>query len=65
MNLTIKSSGDDVKTIQEMLAEMGFQPGSVDGLYGGKTEVAVIKFQEEQGLYADGVVGPNTWNAIF
>ncbi|WP_185972740.1 peptidoglycan-binding domain-containing protein [Shewanella hanedai] len=64
MNLTIKSSGDDVKTIQEMLAEMGFQPGSVDGLYGGKTEVAVIKFQEEQGLYADGVVGPNTWNAI-
>ena len=64
MNLRENSKGEDVKTVQEILARLAYNPGPIDGWYGDKTESAVIRFQEEHGLYADGVVGPNTWRAL-
>jgi hypothetical protein len=36
----------------------------VDGDFGPKTEEAVEAFQSDQGLYIDGVCGPNTWGAL-
>jgi peptidoglycan hydrolase-like protein with peptidoglycan-binding domain len=36
----------------------------VDGVYGGMTEYAVIRFQQNQGLNPDGVVGPATASAL-
>lgn len=38
---------------------------TVDGLYGEDTYAAVVRFQKSKGLYADGVVGLNTWRAIL
>jgi hypothetical protein len=38
---------------------------SGDGIYGGKSEQACIKFQKEHGLKADGVVGKITWDTTF
>jgi peptidoglycan hydrolase-like protein with peptidoglycan-binding domain len=32
-----------------------------DGDFGPKTKRAVIVFQKKNGLYADGIVGKNTW----
>ena len=37
---------------------------NVDGIYGPKTEAAVIAFQRVFGLTPDGIVGPATWYAI-
>lgn len=54
-----------VRQLQEGLAFFGFHPGSVDGVYGGKTEDAVEDWQEKARIYADGVFGPSsttTWN---
>lgn len=64
MLLKNNSRGEDVKTVQETLTQLGFRPGPVDGAFGDKTEDAVIQFQEENNLYADGIVGPTTWAAL-
>jgi peptidoglycan hydrolase-like protein with peptidoglycan-binding domain len=38
---------------------------SVDGKFGPKTEAAVIDFQVSNGIKVDGIVGPETWGALF
>lgn len=38
-------NGEDVKAVQTKLKELGNDPGKVDGVYGPKTEQAVIDFQ--------------------
>lgn len=38
--------------------------GGVDGLFGGKTAEAVRTFQSKNSLGVDGIVGPNTWEAM-
>ncbi len=37
----------------------------VDGLYGPQSERVASAFQLEKGLIADGIVGPQTWQAAF
>ncbi len=59
------SAGDEVRQIQERLRGAGFYFGPVDGDFGGGTASAVKAFQAAQGMGADGVVGPNTWRALF
>lgn len=46
--------GDEVKQIQLALGL------KADGIFGKKTENAVIEFQKENGLFADGIVGEQT-----
>jgi peptidoglycan hydrolase-like protein with peptidoglycan-binding domain len=48
-------NGPDVKTLQENLSRLGFRVPS-DGVYGGQTVAAVRKFQNTEGLTADGIV---------
>jgi peptidoglycan hydrolase-like protein with peptidoglycan-binding domain len=36
----------------------------IDGDFGAGTEVAVAKFQRDQKLDVDGIVGPGTWAAL-
>lgn len=64
MFLRSGARGEEVKSVQEVLARLRYGPGAVDGVYGGKTEDAVIRFQEDHGLYADGIVGPTTWGVL-
>lgn len=47
------SSGSEVRQIQEKLKRWGYYNGSVDGIYGSRTEAAVKKFQRANGLTAD------------
>ena len=58
--------GADVKSVQEMLQEMDFSLGAhgADSVYGPASKAAVSKFQVENDLGVDGVVGPNTIAAI-
>lgn len=58
------SSGSEVRQIQEKLKRWGYYNGSVDGIYGSKTEAAVKKFQRANGLTADGIAGKNTLAAM-
>ena len=54
------SRGDEVRRIQQKLKSMGYYTGSVDGIYGTQTQSAVKKFQQDNGLDADGIAGSKT-----
>ncbi len=56
----VGSRGEEVRSIQRKLKELGFFAGTVDGIYGVKTQSAVRKFQKSVGITADGVAGPKT-----
>lgn len=58
------SSGSMVTQIQQKLRDWGYYKGSVDGVFGSRTEKAVIAFQKRNGLTADGVVGSSTLSAL-
>lgn len=58
------SRGDEVKTIQTKLKNWGYYSGSVDGIYGSGTLKAVKKFQQKNGLTADGIAGTKTLQAM-
>ena len=53
-------TGERVKAMQELLAKHGYLLTTPDGIYGGKTEEAVRRFQQDTGLEADGVCGAQT-----
>lgn len=55
------SRGDAVRKLQELLNALGYDCGSVDGIFGSKTKAAVLAFQKANGLAADGIVGSLTW----
>lgn len=58
------SRGGEVTQIQERLQELGYDPGTADGIFGTRTQQAVIAFQQDMGLDADGIVGKNTLAAL-
>jgi len=64
MILKLGSKSDAVKSIQQMLTDLGFHPNGIDGVFGPETEKAVVRFQEHAGIYADGIVGPITMAAL-
>jgi peptidoglycan hydrolase-like protein with peptidoglycan-binding domain len=59
------SSGADVRRLQRLLVMMKLLNfDEIDGAFGPKTDAAVRDFQSSNGLAIDGVVGPQTWNAL-
>lgn len=58
------NSGNTVKFLQCYLNLYG-NALSVDGQFGSGTQSAVIKFQRDNGLTADGIVGINTWRTLL
>jgi len=53
------SRGHNVKEVQSFL---GAKP---DGIYGIKTKQAIIRYQANNNLVQDGIVGPITWAKMF
>lgn len=62
--LKLGSRGPDVKLIQSLLSKIGYNPGPIDGIYGPKTQQAVIAFQRNNNLLASGIVEDSTWQAF-
>lgn len=58
--LQLDDSGVEVEDLQIRLAELGYYDGPVTGYFGPLTEDAVLRFQQDNGLFVDGVVGPET-----
>ncbi|MBU3220206.1 M14 family metallopeptidase [Clostridium algidicarnis] len=54
------SKGSDVMKIQAVLKKIGYTTGSLDGIFGNDTKNAVIGFQQNNGLTADGIIGEET-----
>jgi peptidoglycan hydrolase-like protein with peptidoglycan-binding domain len=53
-----------VRRLQRRLELAGEQPGPLDGLFGPRTEAAVVRFQLLAGLVPDGIAGPLTHAAL-
>ncbi|WP_442854688.1 peptidoglycan-binding protein [Fischerella sp. PCC 9605] len=62
--LKLGSTGDDVKILQTQLKELGYYDSVIDGQYGPTTRNAVLKFQQDQGLVANGIAGTQTQNLV-
>lgn len=58
------STGSVVTQIQTKLSNWGYYSGSVDGVFGKKTEDAVKSFQKKNKLNTDGIVGAKTLEAL-
>ncbi len=56
--------GDDVRALQRRLNLLGFDPGREDGILGEQTGRAILDFQRNVGLRADGIVGTTTIDAL-
>ncbi|MDR3585952.1 MAG: peptidoglycan-binding domain-containing protein [Desulfosporosinus sp.] len=49
------ATGDDVIELQSALLILGYNPVGIDGIFGTKTASAVIQFQQDNGLFPDGI----------
>ena len=56
-----------VKAVQKRLKSLGYDPGTIDGIFGGKTRIAVINFQKANGCVADGEITAQnkTWKKLL
>ena len=58
------SRGAGVTELQRLLAAVGHDPGSTDGIYGKATVDALKAFQKDAGLETTGKLGPQTKQAL-
>lgn len=52
--------GDLVRQTQQRLQDLGYDVGTVDGIFGTRTYEAIRKFQQDQGMKVDGIAGNDT-----
>jgi len=57
-------SGPQVEDLQTRLAELGFRPGEINGVFGEETASAVMAFQKMEGLQRDAIVGPQVLDVL-
>jgi Putative peptidoglycan binding domain len=63
-DLTVSTDPELIADLQRALARAGYDPGSPDGTFGQNTEEAVTAFQQANRLSPDGIVGPETADAL-
>ena len=65
--LYLEAEGEDVRAVQDRLYQMGYvgEKSSITGYFGEITEQAVKDFQNNNGISADGKVGPVTFEALY
>lgn len=58
-------TSSDVEALQDKLKQLGYLAANSTGFYGSATYAAVIAFQENNGLKADGVAGGETQRTLY
>ena len=64
-SLQYGDEGDDVLFLQTRLQDLGYYSGNLSGRYREGTRDAVMRFQQDYGLTADGVADPQSQVIIF
>ena len=59
------SQGEKVEKLQKRLQALGYYTGEIDGQFGPGTREAVVAFQKNNGLDADGLAGTETQGILF
>lgn len=59
------AEGNITWIIQAMLSIKGYNTNGIEGIFGSGTENAVCKFQQDNNLKIDGIVGKNTFEKLF
>jgi carboxyl-terminal processing protease len=59
-DMKVGSYGEDVKTLQQMLKELGYAPNGQEGMFDEKTEEALSQFQKAEKLEATGSFNDKT-----
>lgn len=62
--LQLGDAGAEVSDLQTKLQALGYYDGPISGSFGSQTQVALIAFQQAQGLTADGIAGPRVNTAL-
>ncbi len=55
---------EELEGVQKALEKLGYDPGKVDGKDGPNTQKAVREFQAHASIKIDGIVGPETRQAL-
>ncbi len=62
--LRLGFTGPAVTELQNRLIARGYFTGPADGVFGAATDAAIRRFQADNGLAVDGIVGPATRSAL-
>lgn len=62
--IRLGSTGPEVEDIERRLEALGHACGGDPAVFDHDTEAGVRAFQQHRGLIADGIVGPETWQAL-
>jgi Putative peptidoglycan binding domain len=65
MDLCLGSCGGHIRALEQKLRALNLYSGPIDGIFGGGVESGVKRFQSTYSLPCDGIVGSETWNALF
>ncbi|MDB6062590.1 MAG: sleB [Verrucomicrobiaceae bacterium] len=63
-NIQLPGSTISLRDAQTMLSAIGYYSGPIDGQYGAQLRQAIAKFQQDNGVAADGILGPRTFALI-
>lgn len=64
-SLQLNDGGASVTDLQQQLAQLGYYTGAMTGVFDQQTQSAVMSFQRDRGLSADGIVGNATQSALY
>lgn len=63
--ISFGDTGDSVEAMQILLNGYGFDCGEADGVWGAKTDAALLLYQRAQKIAADKVCGKDTWSKLL
>ena len=61
------SHNEETRAVQQIILDEGYflGPYGADSIYGARTKAAILKWQADNGLAVDGIVGKETWQWII